>query len=66
MPLNIEDYAIIGDCETAALVGRAPSVEKWRLGHPHDTPPVPFAFTNFRAYPTSAMKNGATPKRPFC
>jgi hypothetical protein len=27
----------------------APSVEKWRLGHPHDTPPVPFAVTNFRA-----------------
>ena len=22
MPLNIEDYAIIGDCETTALVGR--------------------------------------------
>jgi hypothetical protein len=23
--------------------------EKWTLGHPHDTLPVPFAVTNFRA-----------------
>jgi hypothetical protein len=29
--------------------GVSPSVEKWRLGHPDDTPPVPFAVTNFRA-----------------
>jgi uncharacterized SAM-dependent methyltransferase len=26
-----------------------PSVEKWRLEHPHDTPPFLRAVTNFRA-----------------
>ena len=58
MALRIEDYALVGDCKTAALVGRDGSVD-WLCWPRFDRRPVLQPCSERRTRPLAACAEGS-------